>query len=130
MMLPLREVDAIFVGQPAELLDIVHELRNLIVRVLPSAAEKHVWQGLAYFDPARGGVIKGGLCQISIKNQAVILSFIHGTFLPDPHHLLTSTARYKKEIRLTTYEQAPWPALQELLQAAAAFDPVSLTFRH
>jgi len=71
MMLPLREVDAIFVGQPAALLDIVHELRNLIVRVLPSAAEKHVWQGLAYFDPARGGVIKGGLCQISIKNQVV-----------------------------------------------------------
>jgi hypothetical protein len=129
-MLSLHEVDEIFASQPAELLDIVHELRNLIVLVLPSAAEKRVWQGLAYFDPARGGVIKGGLCQISIKNQAVILSFIHGAFLPDPDHLLAGTARYKKEIRLTAYEQTPWPALQELLQASAAFDPVSLTFHH
>jgi hypothetical protein len=111
------------------LMDIVIELRNLIAEVKPDATEAIHRKGLTYFDAARGGHVSAGICQILIDEDHIRLAFIHGAFLPDPCHLLsTESGRIaKRYARLDGYEDAPWDDLKALIVASASFDPRSLT---
>jgi hypothetical protein len=59
----------------------------------------------------------------------VQLAFIHGSFLPDPHGLLQGNTQYKRFVRIYSYEEAPWEALKELIQASSRFDPRTQTFK-
>lgn len=123
----VNEIERFLERKPEALKDIVFELRNLIAEIVPYATEKILWGGLSYFDADRGGVVKGGICQVEIHAEHVRLSFIHGAFLPDPQGLLQGDRLYKRYVRLESYESAPWEALGELVRASSLFEPTSLS---
>lgn len=125
-MLSLHEIENFLQRTPAHLQDIVLELRNLIASAAPDAVEVIRWGGLSYFHEGRGGLISAGICQISIHRDHVRLGFIHGAFLLEPRGLFEGTQKYKRYIRLKSYNDAPWEYLQQLIQAASQFDPRSL----
>ena len=125
-MLPIHEITTFLQHSPAPLQDIVLELRNIIASTAPDAVEVIRWGGLSYFHEGRGGIVSAGICQIGIHENYVRLDFIHGAFLPDPHHLLHGTQKAKRYVRIETYEDAPWEQLKELITASAKFDPRSL----
>jgi len=123
----IYEIERFLERKPDALKDIVFELRNLIAEIAPSATEKILWGGLSYYDASRGGVVKGGICQIEIQADHVRLSFIHGAFLPDPQGLLQGERLFKRYVRLESYESVHWEALAALIRAAAQFDPALLS---
>lgn len=124
--LSFREIDHFLEYRPANLRDIVLELRNLVVGIAPTATERIVGDALTYHDAARGGPVKAGICQILIERDHVRLAFIHGAFLDDPKQLLQGERLAKRFAVISSYENAPWEALQSLIMASAKFDPASL----
>jgi hypothetical protein len=125
-MLPLHEVESFLQQTPGSLQEIVLELRNLIASVAPDAVEVIRWGGLSYYHAGRGGIVSAGICQIGLHANHIRLAFIHGTYLPDPHHLLEGNQKVKRYVRIASYESAPWEQMQELIVAAAKFDPYSV----
>ena len=110
-----------------EIRDIVLELRNLIASIAPDAAEVRHSKGFSYFHEQRGGTVSAGICQIIIFDDHVRLAFIHGAFLSDPLGLLMGDAKYKKYIRITSYDEAPWDYLKLMITESSSFDPRSIT---
>ena len=125
-MLPIHQVETFLQHTPLHLQDIILELRNIIVSVAPDAVEVVRWGGLSYFHAGRGGIVSAGICQIGIHTDHVRLAFIHGAFLPDPRNLLEGSPKYKRFVRIETYEDAPWDYLRGLILASSQFDPRSL----
>jgi hypothetical protein len=126
-MLPLSSLLHYLEHVSPEIRDIVLELRNLIASVAPNAAEVRHSRGFSYFDDQRGGTVSAGICQIIIFEDHVRLAFIHGAFLPDPLGLLVGEAKYKKYVRITSYENAPWDYLKSMIAESSNFDPRSIT---
>lgn len=124
-MLSLREVELFLQRTPPHLQDIVWELRNIIASVAPDAVEAIRWGGLSYFHEGRGGIVSAGICQIGIHRDHVRLAFIHGAFLSEPRNLFEGTEKYKRYIRLKSYDDAPWDYLKQLIEEASQFDPRS-----
>ncbi len=122
-MLPLHEIETFLQRAPAHLQEIVLELRNLIASTTPDVVEVVRWGDLGYFHAGRGGLVSAGICQIEIRKEHVRLAFIHGAFLSEPRRLFEGTQKYKRFIRIESYEDAPWDYLKELIQASARFDP-------
>jgi hypothetical protein len=127
MMLSLHEIELFLQRTPPHLRDIVLELRNLVASIAPDAVEVIRWGGLSYFHEGGGGVVSAGICQIEIHKDHDRLAFIHGAFLPEPRHLFEGVQKYKRYIRLDSYEVAPWDYLKELIEEASRFDPRSLS---
>lgn len=125
-MLPLHEVELFLQQTPSHFQEIVLELRNIVVSVAPDAVEVVRWGGLSYFHAGGGGIVSAGICQIGIQDRHVRLAFVHGAFLSDPRHLLEGDQRYKRYIRIPSYDDAPWEELKQLIQASAQFDPRSI----
>lgn len=124
-MLPIHQVE-IFLQRkhtPPHLQDIVLELRNLIASVASEAGEVIRWGGLSYFHEGGGGVVSAGICQIEIHKDHIRLAFIHGSFLSEPRNLFEGDQKYKRYLRLKSYEEAPWDYLKQLIQEASQFDP-------
>jgi hypothetical protein len=121
-----QEIERFLQHKPPHLQEIALELRSLIAAAAPQATEKIQWKGLSYYDAERGGVVKGGVCQIEIHPDHVRLSFIHGAFLSDPGALLQGERKVKRYVRLSKYEDVPWEALLALIQASSEFDPTTL----
>jgi hypothetical protein len=126
LMLPTHYLETILHNTPAQLRDIVLELRNLIASVAPTACEKAHPKGFTYFDAGRGGPVSAGICQIALHQDHVRLAFVHGAFLPDPRHLLEGDRIAKRYIRIYSYDDAPWDYLKQLITDSASFDPYSL----
>jgi hypothetical protein len=126
-MLPTSQLAHYLEHTPPELRDIVLELRNLIAAAAPAAAEVRHSRGFSYYDDRRGGTVSAGICQIVILKDHVRLAFVHGAFLSDPKGLLVGDAKYKKYIRITSYEEAPWDYLTFMIKESANFDPRSIT---
>jgi len=124
-MLPIRQVELFLQNTPPRLQEIVLELRNIIASVAPDAAEVVRWGGLSYFHEGRGGIVSAGICQIGIHEDHVRLAVIHGAFIADPQHLFEGPQKYKRFVRIESYDDAPWEALQELITSASRFDPYS-----
>ena len=122
-MLPIHEITTFLQHSPAPLQDIVLELRNIIASTAPDAVEAIRWGGLSYFHEGRGGIVSAGICQIGIEKDHIRLAFIHGAFLPEPRDLFEGTQKYKRYIRIETYDDAPWDYLEQLIDAASRFDP-------
>ena len=97
-----------------------------MVSVAPDAVEVIRWGGLSYFHARHGGIISAGICQIEIKRDHVRLAFIHGAFLSEPRQLFEGRQKYKRYIRLNSYEDTPWDYLKELIEESSRFDPRSL----
>jgi hypothetical protein len=125
-MLQLHEIEAFLQRAPSHLQDIVLELRNIVATVAPEAVEVIRWGGLSYFHGGRGGLVSAGICQIGIHKDHVRLAFIHGAFLTEPRGLFEGTQKYKRYIRLNSYENMPWDYLKQLIDEASQFDPRSL----
>lgn len=122
-MLPTHQIETFLRHTPQHLQDIVFELRNIIALVVPDAVEVIRWEGLSCFHEGRGGIVSAGICQISIQKDHVRLAFIHGAFLSEPRRLFEGTQKYKRYIRIKSFDDAPWGYLSELIIAASKFDP-------
>jgi hypothetical protein len=125
-MLQLRQIETFLQNTPLYLQEIVLELRNIIACVALDATEVVRWGGLSYFHEGAGGIVSAGICQIGIHTDHIRLAFIHGAFIADPHHLLEGTQKYKRFVRIESYEAIPWENLKELIISAARFDPRSI----
>ncbi len=122
-MLSLREVELFLQHTPPHLQDIVWELRNLIASVVPDAVEAIRWRGLSYFHEGGGGIVSAGICQIGIHEDHIRLAFIHGAFLHEPRNLFEGNQKYKRYLRLKSYEEVPWDYLKQLIAESSQFDP-------
>ena len=125
-MLPFHEIEIFLQRVPADLQDIVLELRNIIMTVAPDAVEIVRWGGLSYFHEGRGGIVSAGICQIGVHDTYVRLDFIHGIHLSDPKQLLEGTQRSKRFVRLKSFNDTAWDDLRQLIEEASHFDPRSL----
>ena len=125
-MLPIHEIEAFLQRTPADLQDIVLELRNIIASVAPDAVEVIRWGGLSYFHEGRGGIVSAGICQIGIHNDTIRLDFIHGIYLSDPKHLLVGNQKVKRFVKLKSFDDAPWDDLKQLIEESSRFDPRAL----
>ncbi len=125
-MLPMHQIETFLQHTPLPLQEIVLELRNIIVCVAPDVSEVVRWGGLSYFHEGRGRIVSAGICQIGIHKDHVRLEFIHGAFLSDPRNLFEGTQKYKRFVRIESYNDAPWDYLKELITSAARFDPYSI----
>jgi hypothetical protein len=92
-MLPERFIEKHLEQIPAELRDIVLEIRNIVASVAPDATESQHSRGFSYYHKERGGPVSAGICQIGIYRDHIRLGFIHGAFLPDPESLLVGEPR-------------------------------------
>ncbi len=128
-MLPTASVLRLIERWPPPLQDIALELRSLIVVAAPGATETAHRKGFTYYFAERGGPVSAGLCQILIQPDHIRLAFNHGKFLPDPKGLLQGQEKYKRFVRLSAYDRAPWDDLRDLIAASARFDPYTLTLR-
>lgn len=122
-MLPTHQIETFLRHIPQHLQDIVFELRNIIASVAPDAVEVIRWGGLSYYHEGRGGIVSAGICQIGIHNDHVRLGLIHGAFLSDPRNLFEGTQKYKRYVRIKSFDDASWDNLRELILAASKFNP-------
>ena len=125
-MLPTYQIEQILRPLNPELCDIVIEIRNLVAEITPQATEVMHSRGMSYFDAARGGTVSAGICQIILHRDHIRLAFIHGAFLSDPWGLLDGKTKAKRYIRISSYEDAPWEYLREMIKESTHFDPYSL----
>ena len=121
--LSIAEVERFLAFYPPDLRDIALELRNIVFSVCPSATERILWGGLSYHDSAKGGPVKGAICQIEIKKHRVHLGFIHGACLHDRDSLLTGERLSKRYLVIDFYDTAPWTAIRELIEEAVELNP-------
>ncbi len=128
-MQPTRDIEHYLADIPAELRDIVFELRNIIGAIAPTATETFHRKGFTYYHAERGGPVSAGICQIKLQADHIQLAFIHGAFLPDPKGLLRGERLAKRYVKIASFDQAPWKDLQALIQASSDFDPRSLVGR-
>ena len=128
-MLPEHFIEKYLEMAPPGLRDIMLEIRNIVVSIAPNATERQHSRGFSYYSKERGGPVSAGICQIGIFSDHIRLGFIHGAFLPDPDGLLVGEPKYKKHMRLYSYEDAPWEYLRQLIEASSRFDPYTLKER-
>jgi hypothetical protein len=128
-MLSTKEVEFYLEQVNSELRDIVLELRNIVVSLAPDATEVMHSRGMTYYHTGRGGPVSAGICQIIVERDHIRLAFIHGSFLPEPRGLFEGSSRYKRYIRICSYEDAPWDYLKDLILASSRFDPYTLSMR-
>src|SRR3972149_2353357 len=85
--------------------------------------ERFLLGALSYHDSAKGGPVKGAICQIELKKDRVRIAFIHGARLRDPDSLLAGEQFSKRYVSIDSYEQAPWDEIRGLIGEAGALDP-------
>jgi hypothetical protein len=123
--LSTAEVERFLSDVSPELQEIALELRSLLASICPEATERILWGVLSYHDSAKGGPVRGGICQIELFDDHVRLSFVHGARLEDPQRLLQGNRKSKRYVRIASYENASWEAIRGLIQAAARLDPIT-----
>lgn len=97
------------------------------MKVSPSAAERLHPRGITFFDPDKGGTIKGGICFVDFHADHVRLRFGLGAFLEDPKSLLASAGRlYMRHLDLESFDSAPWQDIEKLIHASATLNVMDL----
>lgn len=97
--------------------------RRAVLKALPDCNEFIKWDSLSCQKPDPDGAIKGGICQISLRNGQIVIGFVHGAFLPDPGNLLTGSGKAKRFLPIPSPAFLKDPRLSALLRASARFDP-------
>jgi hypothetical protein len=115
----LAEVEKAFRFQRPDLVDIVLEIRNIVIRMNPLATERVHPRGITFYDPDKGGTIKGGICFVDILDNCVRLRFGLGAFLEDPKSLLMGKRLYMRHMDISSFDEAPWKDIEELIHASA-----------
>lgn len=128
MRYSIQELNRFLRIYPTELQEIILELRDLVFQSAPDAHEQIRRGGLSYLKTERGGPVKDGICHMVVREDAVRLRFIHGSFLPDPENLLQNEGerKYMRYVEMRTLEGANWAALAGLIRASVAFGPRSV----
>jgi hypothetical protein len=127
-MLTTAEIQNHFSTIPFDWMDIILELRSQIAQIAPGVTEELRKKGLSYYFTDRGGPVSAGVCLIVVKADHVRLGFIHGSFLPDPHHLLQGDRIAMRYVPVTSFDNAPWEDLAALIESSSRFDPYTQTF--
>lgn len=125
-MLPQHEIDQIYCTAKTWQLEIINEIRSLVSEIAPDAVEQIHPKGTSYFHSGGGGPVSAGICQVILKTDVIQLAFIHGAFLSDPGRLLQGTPKYKKHVTISSFEEAPWDAIKELIIESSRFNPYTL----
>jgi hypothetical protein len=120
---PSANPEAFVAAIPARQRTTVAELRALIRKLVPEAKETVLWGSLSYHRPRVGGRVKGAVCLITPKTEAVHLGFIHGAALADPAGLLQGTRRAKRFIPVRRISEIDRRALADLVRAAGEYVP-------
>jgi hypothetical protein len=115
----LAEIEKAFRYQPPDLVDVLIEIRNIVMRVNPLATERIHPGGITFYDPDKGGTIKGGICFVDILDDCVRLRFGLGVFLDDPKSLLTGGRLYMRHMDISSFQDAPWEDIEALIRASA-----------
>jgi hypothetical protein len=121
--LPISQLERLLQYVPPEVREIVLEIRNLVSAACPYATESVLWGGLSYHDPSKGGRVKGAICGLEFQRPPVRVSFIHGARLGDPCRLLQGRRLSKRYVEVSSYDQAPWDSIRDLIEEAASLDP-------
>ena len=115
----LAEIEKTFRFQRPDLVDLLLEIRNIVMRVNPSATERIHSRGFTFYDPDKGGTIKGGICFVDIRDDFVRLRFGLGVFLEDPKSLLTGDRLAMRYMDISSFDDAPWKEIEALIHASA-----------
>jgi hypothetical protein len=115
----LAEVESALRFQRPDLVDLVFEIRSIVARVKPAATERIHSRGLTFYDADKGGTISGGICFVDIRDDHVRLRFGLGVFLDDPKSLLAGDRRYMRHLDISSFDEAPWTDIEDLIQASA-----------
>jgi hypothetical protein len=122
-MLTNRDLETHFNTLPADQLNVVVEIHNIVAEIVPSASLDFHRKGVTYFDPNRGGHVSAGICQTILVPGHVLLAFIHGACLPDPLQLLHGKTYPKRYLEIDSFDSAPWEAITDLIRESSHFDP-------
>ena len=122
----LSDVESALRFHRPDLVDLLLEIRSIVVRVNPSATERINSRGLTFYDANKGGTIKGGICFVDILNDHVRLRFGLGAFLDDPKSLLAGDRLYMRHLDISSFDDAPWTDIEALIQASANLDSSEL----
>ena len=95
-------------------------LRRMVLKAAPRASEAMKFRCPCYFRAgAFLGAIGGNICVIEVKRGKVLLSFIMGVGIADPHGLLRGKGKAKRFVPVASVEEASQPRLAALVRAAA-----------
>jgi hypothetical protein len=128
-MLPIQFIEKKYSFLPNDLFDIFMELRNIIATAKPDVTEELTRNSVTYYDSKKGGHVSAGVCSVVFCDNHIEVHFIHGTFLPDPQHLLRGERKYKRFLLVDKFDSAPWEAIRDLITASSLFDPYTQTFK-
>jgi len=118
----LSEVKRALRFQRPDLVDLVLEIRSIVVSVNPSATERINSGGLTFYDADKGGTITGGICFVDIQDDHVRLRFGLGAFIDDPKSLLMGDRLYMRYMDISSFDEAPWTDIEALIQVSANLD--------
>lgn len=118
----LSQVENALRFQRQDLVDLVLEIRNIVIRIKPSATERISSRGLTFHDAEKGGTISGGICFVDIQDNHVRLRFGLGAFLEDPKSLLSGDQIAMRHMDISSFDDAPWEDIEALIQASANLD--------
>lgn len=125
----LSQVENALRFQRQDLVDLVLEIRNIVIRIKPSATERIHSRGLTFYDAEKGGTISGGICFVDIQDNHVRLRFGLGAFLDDPKSLLSGDQIAMRHMDISSFDDAPWEDIEALIQASANLDSSVLNSR-
>jgi hypothetical protein len=109
---------------PEDLCDLILAARELVLATVPEVTEGIKFNSLSYYRPNEPwGSIGGHVCSIGVREDQVVLGFIHGAFLPDPKGLLQGTAKSKRDLPIASKRMLRDPAVKTLLRASLAHRP-------
>lgn len=128
-MLPIQFIEKKYSFLPYDLFDIFMELRNIIATAKPGVTEELTRNSVTYYDSKKGGHVSAGVCAVVFCDNHIEVHFIHGTFLPDPKHLLHGKQKYKRYLQIDKFDSAPWEAIRDLITASSQFDPYTQAFK-
>lgn len=117
------EFDRFLIDQPPQVRAIARVLRSAVLRAVPTASEAFKFRVPCYFRAdAYFGSIGGNICMIEIKKRVVVLSFILGAKVHDPHRLLFGTSKNKRFLCIPDAAFARSTPVAKLVQSAAKVD--------
>lgn len=108
------------------ILDLLLDVRRAILNLVPDCHEEVKWRSISYQKLKPGGAIRGGICQLTPKDDHIEMAFVHGKFLPDPERLLEGSQKYKRSVRIYDAEDVRCSPIRDLVQTSFEFDPYSI----
>ncbi len=123
-----EEISRLLVDCPAELCDLVLDVREFVLETVPEVTEAIKFKALCYYRHGeRYGAIGGNVCMIEPHVDCLRLSFIHGAHFSDPLSLLRGNGKAKRYVEIRSEVDFQRKGIRELLLAAVAHIPGSVT---